>query len=239
MARRELTAMGPLGRSEWIVLAVFLVVVAGWILLGAKAAALAALGFPKAADWVVKLVGGDLTALVALIGVAALLLSKVLTWDDAVSEKAAWDVFIWYGGLVLLGSELANTPILRQFTERLAGALAGWHWLPLFVVALLIYFYAHYAFASITTHILAMFPAFVAVLKATEAPLWLVVCAFAFFANFAAGLTHYGTTPGPIIYGVGYVSQRTWWQVGFLLSLVNVTVWLLVGMAWWKLLGLW
>ena len=65
------------------------------------------------------------------------------------------------------------------------------------------------------------------------------MCVFAFFANFSAGLTHYGTTPGPIVFSVGYVSQRTWWRVGFLISLVNVAIWLTVGMVWWKITGLW
>jgi DASS family divalent anion:Na+ symporter len=39
-------------------------------------------------------------AVVALIGVATLLLTRVLDWDDLMSQRPAWDVFIWYGGLV-------------------------------------------------------------------------------------------------------------------------------------------
>ena len=57
-------------------------------------------------------------------------------------------------------------------------------------VALVVYFYAHYGFASITAHILAMFPPFAAVLLARGAPAGLVIFSFACFANFAAGLTN-------------------------------------------------
>ena len=63
--------------------------------------------------------------------------------------------------------------------------------------------------------------------------------AFACFANFAAGLTNYGTTPSPMFYATGYVTFGKWWKAGFLISLVNVTIWSTIGFAWWKWLGLW
>jgi DASS family divalent anion:Na+ symporter len=33
--------------------------------------------------------------------------------------------------------------------------------------------------------------------------------------------------------------MATWWRIGFLLSLVNIAIWLGIGGAWWKLIGLW
>jgi DASS family divalent anion:Na+ symporter len=35
------------------------------------------------------------------------------------------------------------------------------------------------------------------------------------------------------------VLQSTWWRIGFLLSLVNIAIWMSVGVVWWKVLGLW
>ncbi len=155
------------------------------------------------------------------------------------TNPGAWDVFIWYGGLVQLGTMLNDAKVTTVFAEAVAGELLGLPLAAVFVLLLLIYFYAHYAFASITVHMLSMFPAFVKVLLALSAPPWLVVPCFAYFTNFCAGLTHYGTTPAPIVFSTGYVSHGVWWRVGFLMSLVNVAVWLTVGMGWWKLLGLW
>jgi DASS family divalent anion:Na+ symporter len=109
----------------------------------------------------------------------------------------------------------------------------------MFSVALVIYFYAHYAFASITAHILAMYPPFLAVLAAKGAPMGLVVYAFACFTNLAAGLTHYGTTPSPMFFAHGYVPMATWWRVGGIVSLVNIAIWATVGFVWWKLVGFW
>ena len=58
-------------------------------------------------------------------------------------------------------------------------------------------------------------------------------------ANLTAGLTHYGTTTGPILFGVGYVTRGEWWKVGFNVSVANMIIWLTAGFAWWKFLGFW
>ena len=101
------------------------------------------------------------------------------------------------------------------------------------------YFYAHYGFASITAHATAMYPPFLAVMLAAGAPPGIAVLSLAYCSNLMAGLTHYGTTPGPIYFGAGYVPQTTWWRIGLILSVVNIAIWMTVGVAWWKLLGLW
>ncbi len=226
LARRELAAMGFPRFGEWVVIGVFAGVCALWIASGFLGGLIEKPGSPDIAT-------------IALAGVAVLLLTGVLTWEDVATEKGAWDVFIWYGGLVQLGTMLNQAKVTEVFANAVAGQLHGLPLMGMFLLLLLIYFYAHYAFASITAHMLSMFPAFVKVLLALSAPPWLVIPCFAYFTNFCAGLTHYGTTPAPIVFGAGYVSHGTWWRIGLLLSLVNITIWLTVGLAWWKLLGLW
>ena len=41
------------------------------------------------------------------------------------------------------------------------------------------------------------------------------------------------------VWGPGYVTQRTWWTIGLIVSVVNIAIWLGVGLVWWHLLGLW
>lgn len=43
--------------------------------------------------------------------------------------------------------------------------------------------------------------------------------------------------PG-LIFGAGYVSQGEWWRNGFVICTLNVVIWLTIGMAWWKVIGL-
>lgn len=218
-ARRELDAMGPMSTAEKILATVFAGVCLGWVTSG-------------------TLHKVDITT-TALIGSCILLVTGVLTWEDVKSERSLWDIFIWYGGLVRLGRALNETGVTEVFAKNVANLFTGEGWVLVFAFALLIYFYAHYAFASITAHILAMYPPFLAVLLAKGAPIGLVAYAFATFVNLSAGLTTYGTTPSPMYFAMDYISMKDWWKIGFFMSLVNLAIWSTVGFAWWKLIGVW
>ncbi len=217
-ATRELKAMGRMKGREIVLAVTFAAVCGMWVTSG----------------WH----GVDIT-ITALLGSVALLLTGVLRWEDVKGERAAWDIFIWYGGLLRLGKALNDTGVTTEFAKAIGGVFGGATWPVLLAAALLIYFYAHYGFASITAHILAMYPPFVAVLVAKDAPIGLVMFSFACFTNLAAGLTNYGTTPSPMFFAHDYVPFRRWWYVGFVVSLANIAIWSTVGFAWWKLIGIW
>ena len=104
---------------------------------------------------------------------------------------------------------------------------------------LVIYLYAHYAFASLVAHVTAMFPAFLAAAIGLGAPPLVAVLGFGFFSSLNAATTHYGTGPAPIVFGAGYLTQAAWWRIGFVISVLHLAVWLPLGFLWWKFLGLW
>src|SRR5262249_34394128 len=81
LASERLASMGPLSAGERGMLSVFTIVLVLWI----------------AGDW---LAISPTTA--ALAGVSLLLLVRVLDWRDIVEEKSGWDVFMWFGGLMML-----------------------------------------------------------------------------------------------------------------------------------------
>ena len=58
-------------------------------------------------------------------------------------------------------------------------------------------------------------------------------------SNICGCLTHFGTGPAPVYFGAGYVPQKTWWLLGFAISLIHVVVWLGIGGVWWAFLGYW
>ena len=217
-ARAELQKMGPLSRSEWITMLVFVGV---------------------GLMWLTTVFHGIDVTLVALVGLAVLLVTGTMSWQTASSERSAWDVFIWYGGMLRMGELLNNTGSTRVLAEHVAGMFIGIPWLVVLIAILIIFFYSHYFFASITAHMLAMFPPFVAVLIGIGVPKLLAVYSLMCLANLTAGLTHYGTTTGPILFGTGYVTRTEWWRVGFYVSIANVLIWLTAGFAWWKFLGFW
>jgi DASS family divalent anion:Na+ symporter len=217
-AHEELKKLGPLTRDEKILLIVFVVVVALWI--------------------TAKLHGIDPTV-IALLGISILLVSGVLAWRDLIDETHAWEVFIWYGGLVMMALALSETNIPKLFAESAAFATNGLSWPLALSILALVFFYAHYAFASITAHVTAMLIPFLAVTAVVGAPAGLTVLLLTYFANLSAGLTHYGTTPAPVYFGLGYVTQKRWWTVGLIASVLNIIIWASVGSVWWKFLGWW
>ncbi|HSE25979.1 MAG TPA: DASS family sodium-coupled anion symporter [Pyrinomonadaceae bacterium] len=217
-ASQQLRLIGPMNRSERLMLLVFGLVAILWMTGGYH----------------------DVHyAVVAMLGIAVLLVTRVLDWEDLINERAAWAVFIWYGGLLRMAEALGQTGITKRFAEGAAGLMTGWNWWLALGVLLLVYFYAHYAFASITAHATAMYAPFLIVILAAGAPPYLAVLSLAYFSNLGASLTHYGTTPAPIYFGAGYTSQRTWWLIGLLVSFLTIAIWSVIGFAWWKLLKLW
>jgi DASS family divalent anion:Na+ symporter len=218
MAKAELEKIGKMSWQERIMLFVFALVASLWT--------------------TTKLHGIDYSA-VAMLGICLLLLTNVLNWEDLLAERAAWDVFIWYGGMLRLAEALGETGITRRFAEMASNFTVGWRWGFALVLLAVVYFYAHYAFASISAHALAMYVPFLLVIIGAGAPAGLAVLVLAHFSNLSAGLTHFGTTPGPIYFGAGYVSQSTWWRLGLVASVPNMIVWGSVGVIWWKLIGFW
>jgi DASS family divalent anion:Na+ symporter len=205
--------------NEWLMLAVFLGTATLWITKG-------------------SLHSFD-TTVIALLGVVVLLITKVLDWEDLIQEKAAWEIFIWYGGLVRMAEALGETGLTKLFAEKSGSFTAGWQWHLALAVLIFIYFYSHYAFASITAHVTAMFIPFLTVSIAAGAPAGLAVLLLAYFSNLNASLTHYGTTSGAVYFGTGYVKQGKWWTIGLLASIANILIWTVFGLVWWKILGWW
>ena len=101
----------------------------------------------------------------------------------------------------------------------------------------LVYLYTHYFFASTTAHITAMFAAFYGVGLALGAPPLLYALILASAGNIMMSLTHYATGTAPVIFSSGFATLGEWWKAGFVMSIVNSLLWLVVGLVWWKLLG--
>lgn len=217
-AAEELARIGPMRREESTMLAVFAIVAGLWM-----TTAFHHINF----------------TVVALAGVSALMLTGVLSWDDITSERAAWDVFIWYGGFITLAGALGKTGITEKFAQAVAAYTTGWAWPAALAVLLFVYFYAHYGFASITAHATAMFIPFLVVLVGAGTPSLLAVLFLAYFSNLSASLTHFGTTTSPIYFGANYISQRDWWRLGLVVSVATICIWTVSGLAWWKVLGWW
>ena len=218
LAAAELKKMGAMSRGEKIVSLVFVGALALW-----------------STSQYTKL---DATV-VAMMAVVVMLATEVLEWKDVLEEKGAWDTLIWMGSLVGLADFLSKLGFIPWFAKAVAASIAGVPWVPAFVILTVVYLYAHYAFASLTAHITAMYSAFIAVAVAAGAPPYLAALALGFMSNLCMSLTHYAAGPSPIYFGAGFVDQNTWWRLGFIISVINLIIWVGFGAIWWKVLGLW
>lgn len=218
IAQKKLQEMGPLKREEIYMLLVFGLILVLWIV-----------GPHVAVD----------ATTTAFIGLAILLLSQVLTWEDVKKEQGAWDTLIWFAVVVMMASYLDKLGLIPWFGQLMKGAVNGLPWIVSTVILLLVYFYSHYFFASNTAHISAMFTAFLIVMAAAGAPPMLAALLLSFFSNLFAATTHYGAGPAPVFFGAGYVSQAQWWILGLVVSVIDILVWGGIGGVWWKILGLW
>ncbi len=218
LASRELEKMGPLKSSERRLVVIMACVMAGWITSPLH-------GIPN--------------TFVALAGLCAILLAKVMSWDDLLSERKAFDALIWFAPLVMMSDALNGEGVIKHFSDALFAHTHGWNWVVTLVVIVVAYLYIHYSFASMTAHVTALYPGFLAAALAGGVPPLMAALPLAFFSNLNAGLTHYGTGSAPVYFGSRYVSQGEWWRIGFLISIVNLLIWLGVGIWWWKLIGLW
>ncbi|MBP2665194.1 MAG: anion transporter family protein [Firmicutes bacterium] len=176
---------------------------------------------------------------VALMGVCALVVSNVLTWKDCLDENGAWDTLVWVGALVILASVLAKHGLIAWFAKAVSASLVGISWPITLGVLIIVYLYTHYMFASLSAHITALYPALIAVAIAGGVPPVFACLVLAYFSDLCGSLTHYGAGVTPILFGSGYVDQATWWKLGFIASLVNLTLFCGVGAIWWKVLGYW
>jgi DASS family divalent anion:Na+ symporter len=218
MAKEKLEKMGPLKKSELIMLGIFALLITLWVLgpsINMKA------------------------TVAAMIGLVIMLFTGILKWKDVMDEQGAWDTFIWFSTLVTLASFLNEFGMSTWFSHYVVSHVTGLDWTVGFAIVAAIYFYSHYFFASNVAHIGAMYAPLLIVSIALGTPPILAALTLAFFSSMFGGLTHYGSGPAPIYFGAGYVTIGEWWKVGFVIGTLNILIWIFIGGAWWKVIGLW
>ncbi|KAL4446332.1 hypothetical protein ABPG77_003139 [Micractinium sp. CCAP 211/92] len=218
-AREELAKLGPMSTDEKLTAFAFAVTVGLWIFGGA--------------------IGVNAVA-AALTGLAILLITGVVSWKQCLSDNQAWDTLTWFAALIAMAAYLNKYGFISWFSDKVVGIVGGLglSWQATFGIILTLYFYSHYFFASGAAHIGAMYTAFLSVAMACGTPGLMAALALGQLSNVMGCLTTYGIGSAPPFYGTGYVPQAKWYQWGFLFSVLYLAVWVFVGGAWWKAIGI-
>ena len=167
----------------------------------------------------------------ALAVLCLLVLTKVISWDDVIRNKAAINVFIWFATLVAMASGLKKVGFLKWAAELISEGLIGMEPLMIAILLIVIFFVFHYLFASVTAHTVALLPLFLGV-GANLLP-GDMIQNLALLLVGSLGLmgiiTPYATGPSPIWYGAGYINQATWWRLGAVFGAVYLGALVLLG----------
>ena len=219
LAADGLEKLGPMKMSEKILAVVFILALIGWAL-------------PS--------IGIDLSATaVALVAMTVVFLSGIITWEDMVQTKAVWNTFIWFGAILGLSTALTKAKFFAWLATFMQTNLAL-DVSPLVVVLILsaISVVIRYLFASSTAYIASMLPVFLTVgMAAGVNPVMFGLVLLATNA-FGGLVTHYGASPGPIIYSAGYNNLKEWWTAGGILAILSWILLFVVGIPWWTFIGM-
>lgn len=207
-AGQELHKMGKISRNEIIMAALAVLALLLWI------------------------VGRNFidATMVALMVICLMLITGVIKWDDVLNNKAAWNVLVWFATLVTLAGGLSKVGFVKWFSDLAASALGDLSPLVVMIALVAIFFLIHYLFASITAHVTAVLPVFLAAGAAIPGMNMVVYSMLLCFTLGIMGiLTPYATGPSPVYFGSNFIGRRDFWLLGMVFGLIFLVALLVIG----------
>lgn len=169
-----------------------------------------------------------------LVGIALMLVTGIVTWDDILANKGAWNVLVWFATLVTLANGLNQVGFVGWFANLASAPLKGLDPIVAMVLLVALFYFIHYFFASLTAHTTAVLPLVLGVgiqlLPAT------LVMPFALLCVYSLGLigilTPYATGPSPVYYGSGYISRTDFWKLGLIFGVIFFAALVIIGVPY-------
>ena len=220
ISRKGLKEMGALSSKEKTLIVLFVLAIIGW-----------------ATGHITKISATS----VALAFFSACIVLKLMSWENILANKGAWTTLIWYGAIMGLSDALAKVNFFswmaRTTMENVT--LTGYNTYVVLLALVVISLGVRYIFGAQGPYTVTFMPVLFTIGLAANAPAMPLFLLIAGSACYGCMLTNYGGGLGPVLFGTGYVDQKTWWTVGLYLCIFNVAVYMLIGLPYWKLLGLW
>jgi divalent anion:Na+ symporter, DASS family len=210
-ARKELAALGPLKRDEWITAAIFAFMILGWVF-------------------------GDSLQVnatsIAFAGLGMLLMSNVIGLKDIAEHGEALETFLWLAVLFALSGQLNELGFMGYVGQRLASYLVGLSWQMTYVMLVALYVLIHYMFVSQTSQVLALLGVFLDVGIRGGVPAPLMAFALLFASSYFSVITPQGGSQNVIFVSSGYLTQPELYRLGLLVTLFFLAVFLIIGTPW-------
>ena len=210
-AAAELKKMGPLSTREIVLGVLVLIALSLWIFGG---------GFMEATT-------------AAIVVIALMLILKVVTWDDITANKAAWNTLAWFATLVALADGLSRVGFVKWFADAVGAQLSGVSPAAAVAALLLINFFGHYLFASVTAHVTAMIPVLLAVASTIPGVnMHTLALGLCLQLGIMGIITPFATGPSPVYYGSGYLPAADYWRLGAIFGVIFFAAFMVIGVPW-------
>ena len=221
-ATRELQAMGPTTRNEWIMSALVVLAMLLWIVGANPTISVPGLGsnFINA-------------TMVVFVVISLLLLTGVIDFADIVAEKSAWEVFFYFTSLLTLASGLNEIGFVKWVAEAFAKPLVGLSPTVATVLLVALFFWIHYFFSSITSHAAAVLPVVLGVgtgIPGVDMQMLTLLCVYSL--GLMGVISPYATGPAPMYFGSGYIGKAEFWKLGLIFGIVYFVGLIGVLMPW-------
>lgn len=219
IAAEGLAELGPMKFQEKLLVLFFVLAILGW-----------------ATSSITKINGTT----VALLFFACCAIFKLISWKNVLNNNGAWSTLMWYGGIIGLSSVLSKAKFFTWLADTLGESInfAGINVYLVLFILLIISVLVRYVFASMGAYVGAFIPVLFTLGLVAQVPPVPLALLMGASSAFGCLLTHYGGAVGPIMFGTGYVPQKTWWSIGAVVVAFNIVVYMTIGMVYWKFIGL-
>ncbi len=226
-ASRELEAMGPLSRNEWVMAGLVVLAMFLWITGSNPNIKLPGLG----ANYINA-------TMVVLVIISLLLVTGVVEFADIIAEKSAWEVFFYFTSLLTLASGLNEIGFIKWVAEGFAKPLAGMSPTTAMILLVALFFWIHYFFSSITSHAAAVLPVVLAVgtgIPGVSLPTLTLLCVYSL--GLMGVISPYATGPAPMYYGSGFIGKGDFWKFGLIFGLIYFAGLLVIVLPWLQMIN--
>ncbi len=223
IAEAGLKELGPVSSAEKKLAVLFVLAILGWM-FGGKVPFLN-LGMQ----------------VVGFVFLALTLLLRVLDWNDVMEAKGAWSIFIWYGAFYGIASSLSTAGFYTWLADLFSKVLDLSQVNGILVTFILVIssLVVRYFFVSNSAFVASFYPVLLTIAMTTKANPMVISLLLAFFASYGALLTHYGNGAGLITFASEYVPQKDFWRVGTTMVVMALAIYFIIGLPYWKVIGIW
>ncbi len=216
----KMQEMGPVKRDEKILLVLFISAVLGWM-FGSRI--------------------GMGMYVVAFIFLALELLFGIMDWNDLMAEKGAWNMYIWYGAFFSVSGAINSGGFYTWLSGLIQQVLdlSSLNGLLVMVILMLLSFVTKYFFVSNAAYIASIYPVILTIAATTNVNMLMLSLMLAFFGGYGALLCNYGNGASIYIFGNGYVGQKDWYFYGTVMLGIIFALFLVIGLPYWKVIGIW